>query len=239
MNPTYLKMGGAAVAGFIVGSAISYYFTRQMMIDKFTVIVEEPAEERPTQTVNEPEDSKYGHIRFKNLPPEEPELDKVKVFTHYKPPQEGRITKDTEFTPDNFRKFMREGMDMTGMEDEWDYDEEMSKRTPDRPYVIHVDEFRDDNKEYSKISLDYYVVDDVVVDERNMLLPNTDDILGEDNLKRFGDGSGDTEIVYIRNEKLESDFEVTKTLGDYVADVYGYIEHSEKRRPPKFHMDWE
>lgn len=111
-------------------------------------------------------------------------------------------------------------------EDEWDWHAERSKRSPDRPYVVHVDEKLE--LEYEEMTLTYYSVDDVVCNERDEILDTEDRELklGEANLNRFGHGSGDPSIVYIRNDTLELVFEVVLSPNSFSEEVHGFTHDS-------------
>lgn len=105
----------------------------------------------------------------------------------------------------------------------WIHAEELKKRSPDRPYVIHLDE-RDEYEDYQPVSLTYFEGDDVVADGRDDVIGPEDRerLLGEKNLERFGHGSQDPNVVYIRNDKLELVYEVVKSPNSYAEEVAGF-----------------
>jgi hypothetical protein len=106
---------------------------------------------------------------------------------------------------------------------EWDWHEERKKRSPDIPYVIHYDE-RYETEEYSDVTLTLYDGDGVICNERDEIVdPNdVDRLLGEKNLERFGHGSNDAAIVYIRNDELQIVYEVVKSPNSYAEEVHGF-----------------
>lgn len=119
-------------------------------------------------------------------------------------------------------------------QDIWDWHKERAKRSPLEPYVIHVDE-REGEGVYSSVTYTYYAGDDVVCNERDEILDVSDRerILGETNLDRFGHGSNDSNVVYIRNDQLEMDIEVVKSPNSYEQEVAGFepeIRHAHSRR---------
>lgn len=81
------------------------------------------------------------------------------------------------------------------------------------PFVISVSDFDSDSK-YQKSSLKYYEDDKVLANENDYPL-DIDEIIGEDSLDHFGDMSGDPTIVYVRNEDLNSDYEVQLVHGSF------------------------
>ncbi|HXQ36641.1 MAG TPA: hypothetical protein VN843_21700, partial [Anaerolineales bacterium] len=121
--------------------------------------------------------------------------------------------------------------------DEWDWYKERKKRSPRKPYIIHVDE-RSDHDAYDDVTFTYFEGDDVLCNERDEVVSMEDRerLLGETNITQFGHGSHDASIVYIRNDQLEIDFEVVWSGGAYAEEVHGFnpsepeIKHSYRRR---------
>jgi hypothetical protein len=123
-----------------------------------------------------------------------------------------------------------EGLEVVGPgddgedEDEGDDDDSPAEpvvRDTTRPYVISLEEFRDDNETYSKISVTYYVLDDTLTDERDAPIRDTS-IVGADYQEHFGEDSNDPDIVHIRNDKLQVDFEIARKNESYTHSVLGY-----------------
>ena len=112
-------------------------------------------------------------------------------------------------------------------DENFDIDQEMKLRSPEYPYVISQEEFLQSEPDFEQTSITYYEGDDTLVDERDQPIPYVDPIVGGGNLSRFGDGSGDERVVYVRNEKLSTDFEVLKSDGKFSHEVLG-LQHSEE-----------
>jgi len=119
--------------------------------------------------------------------------------------------------------------------DHFNYGEEMIHRSPDRPYIISHDEFMESDQDFEQVSLTYYESDETLVDSADDVVPDIESTVGDDNLSKFGHGSKDENIVYIRNERLEIDFEVARSLGKYSEEVLGFLEHSDQ--PRRFRRD--
>jgi hypothetical protein len=101
-------------------------------------------------------------------------------------------------------------------------DPEMPPRDPERPYVISVEEWFQNETNYSQITLVYWADDDVLADDNNGIITDIDRVVGSTNLhNRFGYLSKDPDIVYVRNEKLKADYEVTKDDRNYGEIVHG------------------
>lgn len=125
--------------------------------------------------------------------------------------------------------------------DEWDQEKEEEARTTlnaDEPYIISQEEFLINENDYQNPSLVYFAEDDVLVDDQEKPIELIDPVVGEDNLTRFGHGSKDNRIVYIRNDKLGCDFEIVKNEGNYARDVLG-LQHSDGPRVRKMRGGYE
>lgn len=107
---------------------------------------------------------------------------------------------------------------------DWDWNKEVTSRTEDEPYVIHLREFEEPTEGYNRVTYTYYAIDDVLVDEDEKPLPHGDMIVGQNNLK-FGYGTEDPDTVFVRNDKLELLMEICRSPGSYEEDVLGLEQH--------------
>ena len=91
----------------------------------------------------------------------------------------------------------------------------------DPPFVIsHTDyQWSDEGDEYAKITLKYYPLQQVLLDEEEEPIDNVEGYVGWRALNRFGDESDDPDIVYVRNRRMETDFEVERTEDDLPLHV--------------------
>ena len=111
----------------------------------------------------------------------------------------------------------------------FDLEEEMKHRSSNAPYVIAHDEFFGESEfDFETESLVYYEGDSVLCGEDD--IPKDTVFIGEDNLARFGHGSKDRNTVYIRNEKIQTDFEITRSTGSYVKEVLDMDENERELR---------
>jgi len=120
---------------------------------------------------------------------------------------------------------------------EWDQEVELSKRDPESPYVISFEEFNENSTDWEQNNLVYYEGDDVLADERDNPVPEIEATVGYDNLNRFGHGSQDPNVVYIRNERTEALFEVIRNDGKFADQVVGF-RHSDNPRKRRGRRDW-
>lgn len=110
--------------------------------------------------------------------------------------------------------------------------EDIEARDPEKPYIITEKEFFEDDRQ--TITLTWFEGDEVLADEKDEHIPDIDRVVGEDNLLRFGVGSGDPNVLYVRNEKMEVDFEVVKNEGKYTEQILGFVQHEDSIGVRKF-----
>jgi hypothetical protein len=140
------------------------------------------------------------------------------------------LEEDTDIEVADFRAVNRSVFPVATPD--WDYEIEIASRTSEAPYIIHKDEFFATEAEgYSQCTLTYYKGDDVLLDDHDVPLYDAKKIVGENLI--FGKGSEDPSIVYIRNDRLEAEYEVILDTGYYMVEVLGEeLEHSFDRKPP-------
>jgi len=122
--------------------------------------------------------------------------------------------------------------------EEFDWDEEMERREQigdAEPYVITFEEHMED-EEFESKRLTYYEADDVLTDEEDKALTDEqEEALIGDNL-RFGYGSKDPNIVYVRNPRVQLNMEIVRSPDSYAVEVLGLdkepedeLRHSQRR----------
>lgn len=121
--------------------------------------------------------------------------------------------------------------------EDWDYATEVKSRVPDVPYIIHYDEFSTNESGNEQLSYIYYEQDDALVDTTSQTqIEDMDEVIGLGNLGKWGHGSPhDENVVYIRNEHLSLEFEVSRDPGSYEATISRNIRHSsspDRRKRP-------
>lgn len=88
------------------------------------------------------------------------------------------------------------------------------------PHVISSEEFMEDS-DHDSVTLTYYVGDDTLADEREEPIQDVDETVGEHNLGKFGERSGDPNVVYIRNDFKRLNIELIRSPGRYSKEVLG------------------
>lgn len=86
----------------------------------------------------------------------------------------------------------------------------------ERPYIITPEEFGECDG-YGVVSL-YYHADGVLTDTQNEIIDYVDDVVGLDAFNHFGEYEDDS--VFVRNDKLKTDYEILRTEDKY-SDIVG------------------
>lgn len=87
----------------------------------------------------------------------------------------------------------------------WDYELRKRERRTARTYVLHRDEFYANELEFDQISLTYYSLDNVMLDEDDQYIEDYSAMIGD---LQFGIGSPDPAIFYVRNHDTKTEYEV-------------------------------
>lgn len=175
------------------------------------VATEEELVPQPASNSVEEAISAYREYVAEEEPEEKPEPTIVNMFQHHTPPGEEVL------------------------------DALMADRDPDEPYIITKAEFLENAYENDQKGMTYFEGDGVLMDDADEYNPvpdaNLDTLVGQDNLLRFGYGSGDENTLYVRNENVGLDFFITKSEGKYGVEVLGFdnepgehLEHSKNRK---------
>lgn len=102
-----------------------------------------------------------------------------------------------------------------------DIETEVRRRSEEAPYIISKAEFFENAPEYTQDTLTYYAGDEVLADQQDQAFEDVDQTVGL-NCLRFGHRSEDKNVVYIRNDSLDRDFEVLRSEGKYAEEVAGF-----------------
>lgn len=198
------------IAGFSGGLSIGYILGKRRFVEKVEVYTESDTiiqmeidfTEFDENTEAMRTKSKQNHpsnVPIIELEPERTPQKLKRLVTEY----EGGVTNVFNVHIDN----------------DWDYERELSTRTHEKPYVIHRDEFWAEELDFTQITLTYYQADDILTDDHDVPIYNFRKIVGD--AMQFGHGSGDTNVVYIRNEILTAEYEVLFCPGSYEEEVLG------------------
>lgn len=96
-------------------------------------------------------------------------------------------------------------------------DGKRDSETPRRePRLIKYEDFGE-LPYYDKITLLYYMDDEVVTTEDDEIIPNPEELLG-DALTKFGFNKNDERVIFVRNEKRNTDYEIDKVFAAYAKE---------------------
>lgn len=144
-------------------------------------------------------------------------------------PAEAKVIKEPQEHAETTNIFQEHGD--ADVDRSWNYAEERKNRAPDRPYIIHEDE-RGEMEDYQDLTITYYEADDVLCNERDEIIDAEDRerLVGEASLSRFGHGSSDPAIVYVRNDELELIYEIVRSPNSFAEEVHGFTHEDHDRR---------
>lgn len=224
---------GYFLGGAFIGLGIGFYIGRKLMHAKIRAEVYAEAEEQISEirkiyrreSIADAMDPKppleevVQELGYAPKPPEfgsglpRPLKAPVPIITHtttgnYTPP-EGLVMGDPDPMPEVSL-------------DTWDWDEEKAQRSEEVPYVIHQNEWNEVSEDsYQQVVYTYYAKDDVLVDtEDGHPVPHGDLVVGQENLK-WGHGSDDADVVFVRNDRLELDIQICRSPLSYEEEVLG------------------
>lgn len=239
---TSVRMTSVSLLSFAIGATSSYFVSSKLLKTKYEALAEKEIEEarkfyghlqekKPIEDIvtemaaysNQVENLDYGVKSNPEEPETDSSLDLDKVIT--------QVEEEADAMEENAPEEVKNIFEEAKSEIDFDYDEELKHRTPDEPYIVSQEEFFINDGDYGQTSSTYYEGDDVLADERDQMINDIEGTVGEENLLHFGHGSNDPNVVYIRNERIELDFEVLRSEGEYSKEVLGFIEHA--YQPPK------
>lgn len=226
-----LLFGGGAV-GFAIGCAGMYFVCNKQLKLKYNKIADAEIEEMKAHYRKREVELLEMQEEIARQP--KPDLDSMVEKLGYKAPEV-----DAE---EEAEEVDAEPVDSAwDHRDVWDYDREMRARSREIPFVLHKDEF-DQEEVAQQITVTYFEGDDVLVDEKDEVITKKDETVGMDNLNQFGHGSGDPNVVYVRNAHLGVDYEILRHKGHYAKEILGLeeesLEHSDMpRRRMRFDDD--
>lgn len=101
-------------------------------------------------------------------------------------------------------------------------DGELTPPDQSGPYIITHEQFSDEYLAARKLSVTYYADDDILCDDRDVPFNDRVRTVGADFADHFGDRSADPDMVYVRNRRIDIDFEIIRNHGSYKQVVLGY-----------------
>lgn len=88
-------------------------------------------------------------------------------------------------------------------------------------YIITDQEFADEMLHYDKITMFYYSLDDVLTDEHESIVDDVDGTVGDETLNLFADMPPSQNTIWVRNERIASDFEIVRLDQSFEDHIMG------------------
>jgi hypothetical protein len=98
---------------------------------------------------------------------------------------------------------------------------EKRNRTEEAPYILEKEEYLRNESGFVQTTVTYFAGDKILIDSRDDIIEEIDKTVGEIHLERFGHGSGDPRVLYVRNDILDLEFEILLHDGKYSQHVAG------------------
>lgn len=117
---------------------------------------------------------------------------------------------DTEICKDSVEK-LNEKVQQLGYKTDKDDMETEDEEDMGRPYVIPPGESWE--QDYPTLTLTYYEGDQILANDRNEIIDNIDELVGEDFAEHFGEYEDDS--VYICNDNMQVYYEILRDYGKY------------------------
>jgi hypothetical protein len=129
---------------------------------------------------------------------------------HVETPVERRMREGKEVWEEQQKQWADVAEERTQVEEVvvvvFNYEEEMKTRSSNHPYIVSEDEYSEDSED--RVCWTFYEGSDTLADDKDEPI-DLEDYAGRANL-RFGYGSSDPNVVFIRNEKYDLWAEITK-----------------------------
>lgn len=230
-------LGAASVVSLAVGSVSGYLYARRVLGAQFDARLEEEIKQTKAfyENLQKPDpDDLAAHLVGKDFDGDS-QINVYDTQTVEMPEEiaalankfaEAEAEIEEEAQPLEYNAF--EDAPKTG----WDQQYEDDSRKNGIPYIVSEEEFNENALDHEQGHLTWYGGDNVLADSKDEVISDETKYVGDRALDNFGHGSQDPNIVFVRNEMMEMDFEIAKSNKSYSEDVLGFLQHSD--RPRKF-----
>lgn len=245
-----LQIGVAAALSAAAGGTAGYFFAKKKLRTYYEEIAMKEIEEAKNfygSLHKKDEDSTPEKVLAKLHGPGAAEA--VKAHRAYLGQADAPVATEEELMVEMEEEVVEEATPLTIVnnifiedEREFDYEKEVALRTETEPYIITEDEYLEGETEYEQSRLTYYEGDGVLADDEDIPVPDSDSLVGDDHLVRFGHGSRSENVVFVRNDRIQMEFEIERSFGSFTQEVAGFdeddvIKHSDNVRKFRGHDD--
>lgn len=236
MNKTQAYMLLASSCGAVIGSAATYLLVHKRLSTKFEEITQDEIEQVKETYKRLYKDEEYStpteaaeafgieetQTAEKVIQEQGYSIDEVTEAFHsrdFEAEEQERARNALQATLDA-AKARRAATESGGVSYPPEHDPEVVDKT--RPHMITVDDFHlSDGGEFEKLSIVYFEGDKTLVDDRDEPIDDIENLVTEDILSKFGEKSNDPDVVYVRNPRISTDFEITRDKRDYAEVILG------------------
>lgn len=220
----------AVAFGFVAGGVVGTLVTRRAMIDRFLNQIDDWEHDQKMSRLRDrmnrtdftkPEDKHFTKPDPRMTQEEFNEERSLRIITGEDKDFELEQHVLNEIAEAQERREAARHHTFDTPTDDWDYEKELNTREAKEVYVIHRDEYIEDAMGYHQSTIEFYVQDAVMTDALQHPIYNYTDFVGHEALDMFGHGSGDNDVVYVRNDREKSEFEVLRNSGSYEQEVLG------------------
>lgn len=235
---SYMVLGGTALVSMGIGAVSGFFYAQKRAEFKYSEIAATEIAEAKDFYMRLSKKAKFATpesaakslgVEQKPVKPSPKQEKAVEALVRYK--GDGEVLEDisTQMTNVVSRNIFEEAQ--LHAEDDFDYAAEQKIRDedPSLPYVISFEEYMENDQEHEQSTLTFFAGDDILTDEKDQPIDDVEHTIGESSLTRFGHGSKDSKIVYVRNDRIDLDFEVVLSQGSYAEEVMGFIQHSDNQ----------
>jgi flagellar basal body-associated protein FliL len=216
-----IVVGTTAIVSLAAGSAAGYFIALKILEKKYEGRLQEEVESTKKfyAKLYKKDEFQTPESTMKEIAPGAAEA--AAALINY----QGRGSKSFEVV-DTKKEFVEEVLSniFSDTTTEEISEKEKRDRTEEAPYILTKDEFMENDSEYTQSTVTYFGGDKVLIDSREDMIEEVDMTVGEGNLERFGHGSGDPNVLYVRNDRLELEFEILLSRGKYSKEVAGLEE---------------
>lgn len=197
LNNKWVQVGASALVSFGGGTAIGYILGRRKTE---SMIVVEEGWMRVESFAELPTGDFRTHPVFGDISPDAEEAQVVEL-----PQPEVEVVAEVRSI-------------FVGNLSHWDDEAELAARNPEEPYVLTLQEFMADESSYRQSTVTYYAGDDIMADESDTPIYGYAKLMGE---LKFGHGSNDRNVCYIRNDVAHQEWEVLLHQGRFEEEILG------------------
>jgi len=237
MNNRAIAIGGTLL-GVAVGSVAGYFVAKSRLEAKYAQFASEEiaqAKDYYSMLHKKDEYATPGAVLDKRMPTTPGDLDDSVIDMGREVPDVEileRVVKGLRYGPPDV--VVQEPVKRNVFADHTDDPEEDEE--PDdgsNIRIISVNEFMAGELNHAQVTLTYFAADDVLADDSDMPIEDVEATVGIANLERFGHRSKDPKVVYVRNVKLSTDFEICHHEGSFAESVHGIVQPRSKEKVRK------